>query len=97
MTETQQINRVAATTKDAILEFIRLRLADTESHGAFTADQLRFYVNNNVVGGVSPSSADRALRMLRQQGKINYYVLNRGKSLYRAVPLFTTGMAIAGY
>jgi hypothetical protein len=88
--QTQQLNRVAATTKDAILAFIKQRLADTENNGAFTADQLRFYVNNNVTGGVSPSSADRVLRMLRQQGLIDYCVLNRGKSLYRALPLGTT-------
>ncbi len=88
MTEqTQQLNRVAATTKDAILDFINQRLADTENKGAFTSDQLRFYVQNNVVGRVSPSSADRVLRMLRQENKINYIVLNRGKSLYRAVPV----------
>jgi hypothetical protein len=91
MTEqTQQLNRVAATTKEAILDFIKQRLADTENNGAFTADQLRFYVNNNVVGGVSPSSADRVLRMLKQQNKIMYIVLNRGRSLYRALPLGTT-------
>lgn len=91
MTEqTQQINRVAATTKEAILDFIKARLADTENNGAFTADQLRFYVNNNVAGGVSPSSADRVLRMLRQEGLVDYCVLNRGRSLYRALPLGTT-------
>ena len=91
MTEqTQQLNRVAATTKEAILEFIGQRLNDTNSHGAFTADQLRFYVNNSVTGGVSPSSADRVLRMLRQRGLVDYCVLNRGKSLYRALPLGTT-------
>ncbi len=91
MTEqTQQLNRVAATTKDAILDFINQRLADTENKGAFTSDQLRFYVQNNVVGRVSPSSADRVLRMLRQEGKADYCVLNRGKSLYRALPVGTT-------
>jgi hypothetical protein len=88
MTEqTQQLNRVASTTSEAILTFIKERLTDTEHNGAFTADQLRFYVNNNVQGGVSPSSADRVLRMLRQQNKLNYVVLNRGKSLYRAIPV----------
>ena len=91
MTEqTQQLNRVAATTKDAILDFINQRLADTENKGAFTSDQLRFYVNNNTLGGVSPSSADRVLRMLKQQNKLMYIVLNRGRSLYRALPLGTT-------
>jgi hypothetical protein len=85
--QTPQLNRVAATTSEAILEFIRQRLADTETKGAFTADQLRFYVTNHVSGGVSPSSADRVLRMLRQKGALDYVVLNRGKSLYRAMPI----------
>jgi hypothetical protein len=90
MTEqTQQLNRVAATTKEAILDFIKTRLADTENNGAFTAGQLRFYVQNNT-GGVSPSSSDRVLRQLKQEGKIMYIVLNRGRSLYRALPIGTT-------
>ena len=89
--QTQQLNRVAATTKEAILDFIKQRLSAADDNGgAFTADQLRFYVNNNVIGGVSPSSADRVLRQLRQQGLVDYCVLNRGKSLYRALPLGTT-------
>jgi hypothetical protein len=87
----QELNRVAATAAEAVQDFISSRLNSTEPNGsAFTADQLRFYVNNNTVGGVSPSSADRVLRMLRQQGRLDYLVLNRGKSLYRAVPLGTT-------
>jgi hypothetical protein len=86
--QTQQLNRVAATTKDAILEFMKARLASEDP--TFTSDQLRFYVTNNVVGKVSPSSADRVLRLLRQQGMVDYYVVNRGRSLYKAVPLGTT-------
>ena len=82
------MTQLAATTKEAILDFIKQRLADTENNGAFTSGQLRFYVQNNT-GGVSPSSSDRVLRMLRQENKINYIVLNRGKSLYRAVPVET--------
>ena len=74
------------TAKDAILSFVNSKLT-IESNPEFTADQLRFFVNNNTAGGVSPSSADRVLRMLRQGNKINYIVLNRGKSLYRAVPV----------
>jgi hypothetical protein len=86
--QTQQLNRVAVTTKDAILEFMKQRLASEDP--TFTSDQLRFYVTNNVVGKVSPSSADRVLRLLRQQGMVDYYVVNRGRSLYKAVPLGTT-------
>lgn len=80
----------APTVANAIQDFISQRLADTENGGAFTADQLRFYVQNNTISGASPSSADRVLRMLKQQNKIMYIVLNRGRSLYRALPLGTT-------
>jgi hypothetical protein len=76
-----------ASISDAVEAFIKARLADPDAKGAFTSDQLRFYVNNNVEGGASPGSSDRVLRMLRQQGKLSYLVLNRGRSLYRAVPL----------
>jgi hypothetical protein len=72
------------------LEFMKQRLASEDP--TFTSDQLRFYVTNNVVGKVSPSSADRVLRLLRQQGVVDYYVVNRGRSLYKAVPLGTTSV-----
>jgi hypothetical protein len=79
------------SAKEAILAFVRERLANATPEGAaFTADQLRNFVMNNVAGGVSPSSADRVLRTLRQAGRLDYVVLNRSKSLYKAVPLGTT-------
>ena len=91
MTEQEkQIARVYATTAEAIKDFYVQRLADDVNHGAFTADQLRAFVNDNVENGVSPSSSDRILRLLRQRGEVDYIVLNRGKSLYRAVPKGTT-------
>ena len=36
---------------------------------------------------VAPSSPDRVMRDLRQRGKINYELVSRPKSLYRALPL----------
>ena len=83
----QQLKRVSASIAEAIKAFIAMKLSDTKSHGAFTADQLRFYVQNNVEGRVSPSSADRVLRDLRVNNQLNYVVLNRSKSLYRAIPV----------
>lgn len=79
-----------STAVEAVKSFITIKMNDPDSRGAFTADQLRFYVNNNVVGGISPSSADRALRNLRQNNVLDYVVLNRNKSLYRAMPVGTT-------
>ena len=91
MTETKQ---QFSTAGEAILAFDNQRVNQPGEGSAFTADQLRFFVTNNVKGGVSPSSSDRVLRNLRQQGKLDYIVLNRGKSLYRAVPLGTTKPAV---
>ena len=81
-------NLLWPTAAAAILAFYGQRMDSADR--TFTADQLRFYVNNNTVGGVSPSSADRILRLLRQKGQLDYYVLNRGRSLYRALPLGST-------
>ena len=78
------------SAKEAVLAFYALRMNSEDP--TFTADQLRFFVNNNVIdkASPSPSTADRLLRMLRQEGKLDYEVLNRRNSLYRAAPLGTT-------
>lgn len=78
------------TAAAAVTAFVQERLGKAGEESAFTADQLRFFVNNNVEAGVSPSTADRVLRDLRKKYVIDYIVLNRGKSLYRAVPIGTT-------
>ncbi len=36
---------------------------------------------------VAPGSPDRVMRDLRSRKKINYVLVNRAKSLYRALPL----------
>ena len=80
-------NLMYPTSAAAVTAFMQQRLANTDENGAaFTSDQLRFYVNNNMEKAVSPSTADRVLRNLRKQNLVNYVVLNRGKSLYRAMP-----------
>ena len=81
-------NAKFATAAEAVTAFVLYRTNQPQAADqTFTADQLRFYVNNNTASGVSPSSADRVLRNLRFNNKLNYIVLNRGKSLYRAVPV----------
>lgn len=47
----------------------------------FVADDLRKHVER-VVGPTAPGSADRILRLLRQQGRISYEVIDRRRSLY---------------
>jgi hypothetical protein len=84
-----QLQRVALNLSETIIEFWRLRLAAAQATGMesrFTSLELRHYVNAKNFG-TAPSSADRIMRSLRSQGKINYVLTNRAKSLYTAVPL----------
>jgi hypothetical protein len=48
---------------------------------AFHADDLRRYVLT--YADVAPDSPGRILRQLRQEGKLNYVVINRPQSLYQ--------------
>jgi hypothetical protein len=82
------------TAAAAILAFWDMRVNGEDP--SFTADQLRFYVQNNYNGKTSPSSADRILRILRQKGKLDYTVENRGRSIYKAQKLGTTTPAELG-
>jgi ribosomal protein S25 len=66
--------RVSSRIARAILEFCR-------AHKRFHADELRKYVVS-VTGIAAPASADRILRALRQEGRIDYIVENRRASLY---------------
>jgi hypothetical protein len=79
---------LAPTAAVAVLDFWVQRVSSEDP--TFTAAQLRFYLQNNCIGQVSPSTADRILRLLRQKGTVDYVVENRGRSLYKAVPLGTT-------
>jgi len=82
------------TAATAVLVFWAQRLNSEDP--TFTADQLRFYVQNNYTGKTSPSSADRILRMLRQKGRLDYTVENRGRSIYKAQKRGTTTPAGVG-
>jgi hypothetical protein len=80
----EQLNRVALNLNQAIVEFWAKRVAAEEPR--FTSTELRQHVQHYNYG-TAPASADRVLRMLRTKGLVNYAVINRGKSLYLALPL----------
>jgi hypothetical protein len=80
----QQLNRVALNLNQAIVEFWAKRVVAEEPR--FTSTELRQHVQHYNYG-TAPASADRVLRMLRTKGLVNYAVINRGKSLYLALPL----------
>jgi len=68
------INRVADRIGGMVADFITQR----GYGGTFRAKDLHDYVGNIT----APASADRILRLLRQQGILGYEVLNRSQSLY---------------
>lgn len=82
-TETQTNYPQFPTTKAAVLSFVNAVLSNNISQ-TFTGEELRNFASKRVIGGTSPTSVDRALRQLRQEAKLTYVVLNRGKGLYRA-------------
>lgn len=55
----------------------------------FTAQELRSAVLN-IIPAIAPGSPDRILRALRQQKKINYVLISRVRSRYKAIPLDAT-------
>ncbi len=58
-----------------------LQFATTYCGLTFHSSQLHKYVADRV--DISPGSADRIMRDLKQKGLLNYTVVNRAKSLYK--------------
>lgn len=82
--ENENLKTVAHRIGDAVTAFWATKVASEDP--TFTANQLRFYVMN-LIGNISPGSADRVLRQLRFDMKVDYIVLNRGRSIYQAIPV----------
>jgi ribosomal protein S25 len=78
------MERVPLNLNQAIIQFWNERVVAVNSR--FTSTELRQYVQHYNYG-TAPSSADRVLRKLREEGKINYILVNRSLSLYQALPL----------
>jgi hypothetical protein len=79
----QQLLRVRSSLADLIVAFWTRKLAAPSPD--FYADELRRAIAVGVKS--APASADRVLRDLRQAKRINYTVVSRSRSLYRALPL----------
>lgn len=80
----QQVERVGGRIGLDIITFLRHRVS--LGAVAFRMETLRQYIETT--GNASaPDSAGRILRLLRQNGIINYKVVNRRQSLYEVVEL----------
>lgn len=74
----RHLDSVSSRIGAAIIEFVRARSGMT-----FHADDLRSFVRLRC-GEVAPGSPDRILRCLRARNQLDYQVVDRGRSLYRA-------------
>ncbi len=73
----RQIKRVKIKIEDLVLRFCR------ENDGQVVdIERLEGYVRYNYNFHVAPGSPARILRLLKAQGKVDYEVINRSKSLY---------------
>ena len=80
----EQLDRVTDRIAPHIIEFWERRLDSEERE--FHMDELLTHVSRNVTA-VAPDSPGRILRDLRRSGIVNYEVVNRRQSLYRAMEL----------
>ena len=79
----EERSRVYGKIAPVILAFARDNAGE-----AFHAEELRQHVTQ-YAPELAPSSTDRILRQLRQEGKLDYVVLNRRQSLYQFRTRFT--------
>lgn len=80
----ENLERVEGRIGRAIEDFIALELRCGKA--TFHANELRKWVNDGVPG-IAPDSPGRVLRKLRCEGRINYEIVSRRNSLYRALPV----------
>ena len=75
------LERVSERIAGAIMQF-RQNCA-VYNRDEFRAEDLRMFVFRSCCGHMAPGSADRVLRSLRSQKKLDYVVVNRRQSIYR--------------
>lgn len=76
----RQLKRVTGNIRARIEAFVAKVGAQPTPLRRFTASELHEAV------GAAPASADRVLRVLRQEGHLNYRVIDRAASLYEVLP-----------
>lgn len=80
--QAENIERVDARIGWAVVDFCRHHIGQQ-----FFAEDLHLAVKRDVGDFVAPASADRILRLKRQDGTIDYEVVSRSESLYEVIGL----------
>lgn len=77
----RELGRVTYALKDYVLLFARRRWASKgEAPAFFYGSDLEAFVKKQA--GAAPESPGRILRVLRQEGQLNYRIVSRPQSLY---------------
>ena len=77
--DARERNRVYGKIAPVIVAYAR-----DHAGQAFHAEELRRHVTKHAPE-IAPSSTDRILRLLRQEGRLHYVVINRRASLYQFI------------
>lgn len=81
----EHLDRVASRIGEVIVAFWRERVKSEEPQ--FHARELLERVVEEAGISCSPDSPSRILRLLKRAGRVNYELVSRADSLYRAVPV----------
>lgn len=81
----ENMERVASRIGEVIVAFWRERVKSEEPE--FRARELLERVVEDAGISCSPDSPSRILRLLKRAGRINYELVSRADSLYRAIPV----------
>ena len=85
--ETTQNNRIPTNTNEAIaLFYTKIVAADGQRFKRFTLNDVVNFVSQYNFG-TTKGTIDRALRVLRKRGTLNYGVANRKLGIFQAKPL----------
>ncbi len=81
------LERVYDKIAECIIEFCNQR--NQSKQPLFHMEDLQRFVADKLL--IAPDSPSRILRALRQEGRIDYMVVNRRQSLYSLLPVESSG------
>ncbi len=73
------------TIEDAVVEVLSGVPTGDTFHGPWLSDEVNKKLGRKRMDG----SATKLLRVARREGRLNYEVLNRKRSLYRKLPVYS--------
>ena len=81
--QTKQLERASSRLKESICRFYAQAIYNKKIE--FRMTDLYKFVSTDTGGKVAPGSPDRVMRQLKSAGVLNYEVISRSQSTYRAL------------